>query len=604
MRELIARHPALRGLWPWLLVMFVGSQMIVGVQVFMVHRTQAWTDVPLLIGGWILLAEYLAWSRVRHRCSRFDLALPLEARTLWTASLIGSSLAALLMLVVLLGLMALIFGLAGFLEPVHVPGVGDFMRLGAILAAAAVVGVAWRQTRKPELASLPTGIRASLEFYVVNLGLLAPLLWLRHRPGLLVPLLLAAAAALIVIARRRVVGGYVLAPATMSAPGKSVKKTESGAPRAARGLQALWLHYQMIVRTAPKGPALIVVFMPFMLLFGALLSGLLLHLIPDSDLRFAYMPMTAYMCVTFAAPLTANLRAVDAWPISRRRVLALISLPALAVFSIGYLGGVIWIDRTPPVPPEIIFCDEDEGYGLRVPTYMWRMSWDGEAPPAVSPTGESHPVETIPLIKGATPLLYKPYSTPMGSSRDFVAWQIRRAAGAMRGTRLSAEEIADRFLWTDTEGRVRLKTERLELFDGDWAILARGIGPFFPITLALTALLMYFGIAVYARAVRAGISRTRRQVQLWSVLGALLLLHLTPYGLTLVGLSRPWILERIMTDTMMTIARAVPGGHIGLWIAALLVAVIAFEAALRVFERSESPVQPEACVWETLAKGE
>lgn len=604
MRALLARNTALRGMGIWLVVMLVGAQVITGVYGLIVYKTRTMTYTPLLICGWILLAEYLAWSHVRHRCSRFDLALPLPARRLWTASLVGSTLAGLLMLAMLLTVVALIFWLAESLEAFDTLRGGDLLRIGAILAAAVVAGVAGRHAVRPELASVPKGIRPSLGIYALNLALLAPLVWLQHLPGLLVPLLLAAAAALIVVGRRRIQAGYVLAPLATSDRKHVREDRAEGVVRPARGPRAVWLHYQMIVRTTPKGPALLVMLTPFMLLFGALLSGLILHLMPESDLRFAYVPMTAYMCLTFAAPMAANLRAVDALPLGRRYLLALISLPALLLLSAGYLGGVIWIGQSDPVVPEVVFIDEDEGYGVRVPTYMWRLSWSGEAPPATAPWGESHPVATIPVVKGAAPLVSKPYTTPEGSSLAFVAWQIERAALDMYGIAPSAAEIEERFLWTDFEDRVRLKTEDLSALAEGWTVVERNAGPFFPITLAVTSVLMYLGLAFYARAIRAGVSRTRRTARLWLVLGTLLIIHVTPHVLAISRVSRPWVIERIGTDLMLTLARAVPGGYPGLWIAALLVGLAAFEAAHAAFKQAESPVQPDTCMWNTLSKGD
>jgi hypothetical protein len=360
----------------------------------------------------------------------------------------------------------------------------------------------------------------------------------------------------------------------------------------------------MVVRSAPKGPALLIMGTPFLLLFGALLSGLLQKLMPDSDLRFAYLPMTAYMCLVLVAPALANLRMVDALPLGRRYLLLLITLPSLLMMVTGYLGGLFWMSTVEFEMPTVVFCQEDEGYGVRVPTFMWRLSWDGEAPPAVSPSGESHPVVTIPVIKGATPLVYKPYTTPVGSSREYVAWQIWRAAQALHGTRLTPEDIAEQYLWTDVDGCVRLNDEELDLLGDGWGVSDRQAGPFFPVTMGLVSVLMYLGLAFYMPAIRAGISKNRRQARIWILLGTLLLLHLTPHVLAITRVARPWVLEMIGVDLMMKIARAVPGGYVGLWIAALLVSVAAFEVAAGAFRKVESLVQPETCFWNNLSKGE
>ncbi|MBU1676521.1 hypothetical protein KKA85_12160, partial [bacterium] len=407
-----------------------------------------------------------------------------------------------------------------------------------------------------------------------------------------------------VSARRRIPAGYVLSP--LATTGSAVARTSETAARArpARGPRAAWLIYLMIVRSAPKGPALLILSTPFLLLFGALLSGLLQRLAPDSDLRFAYLPMTAYMALAFVAPVLANLRTVDALPLGRSRLLLLLTLPPLLIITAGYLGGVLWMGARDFELPRIVYVEEDENYGLRVPQFMWRMAWDGEAPPAVAPWGESHPAMTIPVIEGATPVIYKPYTTPVGASRAYVAWQIWRAARASYGTPLTHEEIAERYLWTDPEGKVRLQDAFLELPHAGWVRGASSTGPFLPVTMALVSVMLYVGIAFYAPGVRAGVSKTRRAVRMWILLGVLLLLHIVPHVLALARLARPWVLEAAGVDVMMRIVRAVPGGVAGVWIAVLLVGAAAFAVAAPAFGRVESPVAPDTCMWNNLGKGD
>lgn len=612
MRSLVARNTALRTAPMWLLLMLVGAQVVTGFYGLQVSRTGSMTYTPLLIGAWALLAAYLTWGQVKHRCTRFDLALPLPARELWNASLLGSTLAVVLMLATTLAVVAGIFALAESLEAFDALRAGDLSRVASILLAGALCGVAWRHARHPELAGAPGGWRESLLMLAGLLSLLAPMLLLEHRPLVLVPLLLALAGGLVAYAVRRIPTGYVLSPLATSAraaPGRTAPTAARARP--ARGPRLAWLVYMMIVRSAPKGPALLLLAMPFLLLFGALLSGLLVTLAPDSDLRFAYLPLTVYMALAFVAPVLANLRTVDALPLGRRRLLLLLTLPPLLFVSAGYLGGVFWIGARDvkigephPDLPRIVFVEEERGYGLRVPRYMWRMAWDGEAPPAVAPGGESHPAMSIPVIEGATPVIYKPYTTPVGASRDYVAWQISRAARDMYGSRLTAEEIAERYLQTDSDGRVRLKTGSLELPTGDWVVGARHVGPFFPVTMALVTVLLYAGIAFYAPGVRAGVSKTRRTVRMWILLGVLLLWHLAPYVLALARWSQPWVLEAAGVDLMMKMVRAVPGGIVGVWIGVLLVGAAAFEVAAIAFRRVESPVAPDTCLWNNLGKGD
>ncbi len=55
---------------------------------------------------------------------------------------------------------------------------------------------------------------------------------------------------------------------------------------------------------------------------------------------------------------------------------------------------------------------------------------------------------------------------------------------------------------------------------------------------------------------------------------------------------------------MMKVVRAVPGGYVGVWIAAVLVCAAAFEVGLLGFKRVESIIEPDSCMWDNLSKGD
>ena len=210
MRALLARNTALRTVPMWMVMMLVGAQVVTGIYGLVVANSGSMTYTPLLVGAWVLLAVYMTWGQVKHRCTRFDLALPLPARDLWNASLLGSMLAVLVMLVTVLAVVAGIFALAENLESFDALRPDDLSRVTSILLAGVLCGVAWRHARHPELASAPGGLRQALLVLAGMLLLLAPMLLLQHRPLVLVPSLLVLAGALIAYAQRRIPSGYVL----------------------------------------------------------------------------------------------------------------------------------------------------------------------------------------------------------------------------------------------------------------------------------------------------------------------------------------------------------------------------------------------------------
>jgi hypothetical protein len=268
---------------------------------------------------------------------------------------------------------------------------------------------------------------------------------------------------------------------------------------------------------------------PFVLLFGALLSGLDGRWIEDS-MRFNYIWMTAYTLIAFTMHPPKQIYMIDGLPVSRRRILNVMTLPLMIILLVGYGAGQItlqYLGRAHPKPLEVIHLvksNKDGNYYTRVPYSALRIAWDGAVPDIVAPWGETqkvwsgHPVFALPAK------LYSPYSTPPGSSIDFVAWQLSRAVEAVYGETIPADDIKERYLTERPDGAAALIATRLQI-SADYPQLRpiRNAGPVLPVVVGLSYSLWMLSLAVYFQAFRAGISNGKRMATAFGLLALMML---------------------------------------------------------------------------------
>jgi hypothetical protein len=374
--------------------------------------------------------------------------------------------------------------------------------------------------------------------------------------------------------------------------------------RPTRGWRQLAAIYVTAYRTAPRGLALVFVSGPFLLLFGLLLSGGLLALAPDFEFRFTLLPMGVYMVLTTVAPLLQNLRPFDALPLSRRRLFTLFTLPALLVGALGYLGGRLLADTRPVVAPAVAYTTAERSGGLQVSPTLWRLSLDGEVPDQIDPAGETHAPTRLRVLPGLPAVLWKPYTAPTEASQSYVEWQYARALSDIYVVEIRRDEVADRYFRTDDEGRVRTVASKLDFAADHPELRPAARGDHAPGILLVTGCLSYLCLAWFAPRIRAGVSKRRRTALLWIPLGLLLALHM---GLFLAPLwlgTDLWVFDAVLAALVGGLVAAVPGGTPGAWILCLVAVWGSFELALRGFEKTESPVESDSCLWNTVMKGD
>jgi hypothetical protein len=344
-------------------------------------------------------------------------------------------------------------------------------------------------------------------------------------------------------------------------------------------------------------PALLAFGYPFIVLWGVLVSGVAF----SENFRYWMLFLTAYLLYAFLPAPMVQLYAFDSLPISRRRLFAFIVLPVLLLMSLGYGAGwtARWLRGEPA--PRVKFQEAVseslvppypfQPAMVRVPVEYCRVAWDGMPPETGSSWGESHPAWTIPLFKGSTAVLYSPFSTPEGSSPEFVALQISRAVEAIYGRSVAPSEIMSRYLEVDDRGIVvPSKAGGLTLLH-DYPDLteSRRVSDF-PIFMLLTTVLYLFTSSLYLRSYRATVPHGRRMVIFFVLGGWLFAMHVALTGLFITRVVRETVFSGLLTIFAQRMTDFLPGGSFAVWIVCALLFWAAYRIAESEFDRVEAPV--------------
>jgi hypothetical protein len=475
-------------------------------------------------------------------------------------------------------------------------------------AAGLILAFVVLQGMGPTVYRVPTGGR-QVWFVAGSLfGSLALILALGALPRVVAVVPLAVAALLAVQGYRALPLAFTLVPAEAE-PGAERRraaelradpraerwKVPTGAAGRLRG--RLLLHarilYILSLGIAPGQllripPALFMV--PFLVFWGAVISiGF-----------FRGEILTAYLLFTALAAPMAQLHLLDPLPVSRRLLCAHLLLPGLLIASLGYgIGRVVITARSEPTDRVRFQETHQENFCppyplpvamVRVPTGYCRIAWDGP-PENGSPWGESHEAWSLPLYKGSRAVFYSPYSTTEGSSIEFVALQISRAVEAVYGESVSPEEIRERYLDVDLEGRVVPKQAAgLSLLKDNPGWEARPERSQFPIVITAVGLSFFLMAVVYFRTFRATLTDRARKLVFFGLLAVALIVHIAPFVLFITRWTRPLVASGLTKEFIDWSAETLPGGGPALWVLCALLLLAGYRLTRSRFERIEVPV--------------
>lgn len=597
---LIRQDAAFRRLPFWVLMAMVWAGVASGVIAWATVRGGP-LDLDLLaLIVWFSVALYLVFGEIGTRTSAFNLSLPISTRVLWLAHVVAVGLTAVTVLLISAGVTTaalLLTGklVAGWHIESHQLGV-----LGAYLFAALVLAIGIVHAYRPDALEVPLSLRRagwSLAAAVVPLLVAALLRPLGPAGAVLV---LGVAAALLIYLFRAVPGALFVPIEARRAV--AVDPAAEAVPlswEATRRPPTLWLSMKIVhgVTTCAKKPVAMFFVIPFLVFLGFWVSGIDGRWMSNTQ-RFAYPLMIVYtMMAVTTMPLT-GLGAVEWLPWSRRRTFALMTIPLLLAAAIGY--GIGWVTNgiLGEKQDELLCYVTDRASGeprLCIVLGACEISWSGDVPEVAAPWGEAHVPWSKPVVKGLPIRMYFPYDVPPGSSADFAALQISRAAGVIYGADIPAADIRARYLEATDDG----SAPTLSL-QKDYPDLRRGSrGVYFPWIMAEVVVLWSLLTAGYAQWLRGGVSDKKRKVAAVFAIAVPMVLWVLDFVLEVTGLAEISVRNAFIMNLSRRAAET-PLGVLIVWAASALIAWAAYRLVERRFERAELSLQPIAgrgCTW-------
>lgn len=596
----IRQHSVIRSLWRWIPLIIGGGTFLFGITMFLhlgfpgsAPGPFSWDYIIWVFILWKGFSAFLYTPPGRERCSLFTVGLPIPARELWLAHLAASILATWVLLAIGIGLIAALQWLyeSVFLHnPVAMtPG---FLTMSIQFGAGFLLGVVILQTAAPARQSIPLDRKYFFRTFSCLLGIPTIILILSALPLIfaVVPVVIAA------ILAYRV---YHSLPESLSvAPSAAVPSDRPSAESASQAdgpgplaVGPKWRLYLKLYRILTIHPILAAIPLVFVFLMGAIQSDFSTLWLGGDDIRFTYVVLTGYMLMaTIAVPMN-QLHMLDGLPVSRHRILALIIIPVFLILSLGYGAGNYFASMGSTQVNLIEYRESDSRFHLSVPYSTWRIAWDGVPPVISSPWGESHRgASTVPLYRGSRIALYSPFSTPEGSSADFVALQMSRAIESIYGKAIPLEEIRDRYLAVGPEGRVALKKAGFNLLEDYPGLRPAWTGPLFPLILMAVGLFFTGYFLVYMRTFRIGTSESFRKGVFLGLLVVAMGLHVSQIVAAIIGWARPEVTAGFWQIILRDLVENHPMAGPGIWVISALALFGAFRTLQARFGRIEAPV--------------
>ncbi len=583
---LIRRDPAVRSLARWIPILMLNIFFFLGLYHHLVLRAGSPWPTGLAWILWSAAALYLGLAKVDGRCSDLDLTLPLSARRLWLAHVAALVLGGALILGLALVVAALASRFVNRLLSTPQSEL-DVVAVAMHLGAGLLLAIALLQGARPKLQRIPRDPGRVLWTVAVLVGVAGLVGWFQALPIYFALLPLAAAAAVAYRTYRALpeaftVDGAVSATAPEADTGSSFTAKDWGRSRSALGV---------VLRTV-LGDVKVWLNLVCVLLMGVLLGGgLSAWLLDIEELRYIYVPFVIYFLISFSNLVLRQLYVVDPLPLSRDKVLALFVLPQLALLVLGYGAGATLVQELRP--DRVGFHYQEANHYVVIPLRHWEIVRSTDPETATTPWGETWKAGRRPLGSGSRWAIQSPVSTPPGSSRELVAWQLSRAVERVYGRRIAPEELSRRYLDVDPDGKVVPKAAGLTIADDYPDLVPRGSGPLCPLLLALVVPTWFLLLALVLRFCRAGVTKRVQLGVLWSILALLLVLVFAQLGASVADLIDPSALRGFLEIRILHLGESLVA-TVALWGMSVLLAAGSYLLVRAEFERIEvtAEVQP------------
>jgi hypothetical protein len=587
----VLRHETTRWFPIWIGMLLVNAGLFLSLMLGAAASRQSTVPGSLVVLiGWSSIAVFLGFGPVRGRCRILDLALPVSARRLWIIHLSSIVLAA-----------------GGFAAAYSVC-VGLFSRIGAgrtrlgadasavaiLLGSGVLLAVFLLESFRPSLARVPVarGYVAWSAVVLAGVGAMLSVVAERSLAWAWLPVL--AAATLAARLYGKIPGAYELVPAEPTEARFAAGSAAAAAWRDEHGARHRVLA-RTLLRLSSLGPKDLLGY-AFIVAIAVTLGGCFAAVTGDPDLealRLWHAPLGIYLLLSFLALRLGSLHMVDPLPVNRRLLFALIVLPSFVVFCSGYLAGTAIASRARTRRPMVELIESRGGnYQVVVPFSAWRLAPDGNPPAVESPWGETlTPVARFPAVLWTRAALYNPFSVGPQSSRRFVAFQLSRAIDALYGTSISPGAVEERYLDTDSGGRVVPKAPVGNLLRDHPEFVARSAAPAAVILVPLVVVPWLLLATILLRAYRPLVPKWRLPAIYFGAMGAMLVFMLGLSAAMIAGSLRPpvaaFLLEvaaRWLADSRASLAAS--------WIVCVAVLAAVYRLAESAFLRMEIPTTP------------
>jgi hypothetical protein len=619
---------ALKRLPLWLAITAMTTNVLLGLLVWReasrTHALQLSTPELLAI-LWLAIAIYFLGGNVRTRCQRLDLTLPIASRTLWWSHQWAVIIAGTL---ILAGSMAVIAATTFAINRVDPERAlqGPYFTLAAPLLAGLALAAAMIGSLEPELWKL-RGRKEYWIFVITGLaGILVILLLLDEKPWVATRFCLLMTAVITYLTWRKLPPAYRLVPKCAAPASETVSIAATSESPVSRW-QVLKIVFDVLHTTPPWKQ-----FTPWMLYFfvalmGFIIAGGLDRAMEAQSLRFMYIPMGSYMLLAGCGLLTYHLFRFDSLPISRRTLFAVLVLPGILIFLMGYLVGQLLLATDPAPTPLVDYHVEkprvtiDLQQGSRaepaeVPTMVWvevdqafmGVSLTGEPPILSAPWGESHQAWSTELFRGLPPVLYNPYNTTETTSADFEALMASRALQDIYGESIPPQVIREQFFVVEDDQVVGLGNPAVQGQDAPATLPLHAFsqledqmgrpplakGPEAAIYLALVLVPALLLTAFFIRSFRAHHSNRYIRAMYWIGLGLLLGALIGQAVLAALGVFDPEAGRGFLAVFIHRLGGS-PISWILTWVVSLGAIFASYRVALAQFERAEIPASPINC---------
>lgn len=624
---------AFRWLPLWLTITMLNTSVLLGAAVFRGAKRTGESMQPstpaLLVILWLAIAFYIVFGHVRSRCQQIELTLPIATRTLWRRHLAAVFVAGSVVLTGSLGILALqanLLSRVGRTEIFQLP----YESLVPPLLGGLLLAIALISSVEPGLWKL-TGRRNYWLWVLASLvGIPLLLLLLLPWPGVATVVCLGLAVAIGLRTEKHLPRAFRILPANAAvAPARDASTVRLDRP--VGRIQILRTLFHLLHTSPPWKQLTPWMVYSFVALMGFVLAGGLDLWRDASHLRFLYLPLGCYMLFAGIGVVTYNLYRVDSIPVSRRTILAVLTLPGLFFYCVGYAAGW-WVrtegrDSRPLVTynvrqasVEIDRHEDPDTQPRETHTSVWvevdpsfmGVSLSGQVPTLTTPAGESHEAWSEPALRGTTPIVYNPYNTSEETTPDFEAVMLSRAIEDVYGETIAPQELRDRYFVVEGDKVVGLQTsrsvaarareggpraepaDRFPLLEDFPDLRAPASGPETPIYMVFVLVPWFLLTALFFRALRATHSLKYVRRIYWVGLALPMLAMLAQVFLSVFRILSPDAGRAFLTVAIRSLG-ATPTLWVATWAICLVAIGLSYWLALRQFERSEIPVSPINC---------